>query len=139
LSHILFSGLLKNFIYLVPRSDGHLYVGSTLEEADFEKNTTPEGMEKLKKGACGLLPGLSQQWIEDTWSGLRPGSVDGWPYLGTLPGFENLWAATGHFTHGILLSAATGFLMAEALTGARPSLDLTPFALDRKPHPAAGI
>jgi glycine oxidase len=139
LRHILFTGIQKAFTYLVPRLDGHIYVGSTLEDAGFEKATTPEGMEKLKNGAGKVLPGLSQQLIEDTWAGLRPGSVDGWPYLGGVTGLEGFWLATGHFTHGILLSAATGLLMSQLILGEKPSLDLTPFALDRPPHPVAGI
>ena len=139
LRHILFTGVQKAFTYLVPRLDGHIYVGSTLEDAGFEKTTTPEGMEKLKNGAAKTLPGLSQQLIEGTWSGLRPGSVDGWPYLGRVPGRESLWAATGHFTHGLLLSAATGLLITQCLSGERPEMDLGPFALDRSPHPVAGI
>ena len=137
--HILFTGVEKGFTYMVPRTDGHIYVGSTLEDAGFEKTTTPEGLGKLKAGALKLVPGLSQQWIEDTWSGLRPGSLDGWPYLGRVPGFENLWAATGHFTHGLLFSAVTGHLMAQALSGEKTDLDLSPYALDREPHPVAGI
>ena len=139
LRHILFTGIQKAFTYLVPRLDGHIYVGSTLEDAGFEKATTPEGMEKLKNNAIKLLPGLSQQLIEDTWSGLRPGSVDGWPYLGPAPGLGNLWVATGHFTHGLLLSAVTGQLMSQILLGEKPAMDLGPFALDRKPHAVAGL
>jgi glycine oxidase len=139
LRHILFTGVQKAFTYLVPRLDGHIYVGSTLEDAGFEKATTPEGMEKLKKGAARTLPGLSRQLIEGTWSGLRPGSVDGWPYLGRVPGREGLWAATGHFTHGLLQSAVTGRLMAQCLAGEKPDMDLTPFSLDRPAHSVAGI
>ncbi len=134
LRHILFTGLQKAFTYLVPRVDGHIYVGSTLEDAGFEKATTSQGMEKLKSGAAKVLPGLSQQLIEDTWAGLRPGSMDGWPYLGRVPGREGLFWATGHFTHGILLSAITGLLMSQLVLGERPALDLSPFALDRSPH-----
>ena len=139
LKHILFTGLQKAFTYLVPRLDGHIYVGSTLEDAGFDKSTTPEGMEKLKSGAARVLPSLSQQLIEDTWAGLRPGSLDGWPFLGRVPGIEGLFAATGHFTHGILLSAVTGHLVSQLVSDQRPDLDLTPFALDREPHPVAGI
>jgi glycine oxidase len=139
LRHILFTGLQKAFTYLVPRLDGHIYVGSTLEDAGFEKATTSEGMEKLKKGAARTLPGLSQQLIEGTWSGLRPGSVDGWPYLGRVPGREGLWAATGHFTHGLLQSAVTGRLMAQCLSGEKPDMDLSAFSLDRPAHSIAGI
>lgn len=139
LKHILFTGIQKAFTYLVPRRDGHIYVGSTLEDAGFDKSTSPEGMEKLKVGAAKILPSLSQQLIEDTWAGLRPGSVDGWPYLGAVPGLEGVWLATGHFTHGILLSPATGLLMSQAVMGERPAMDLSAFAPDREPHPVAGL
>jgi glycine oxidase len=139
LRHILFTGLQKAFTYLVPRLDGHIYVGSTLEDAGFDKSTTPEGMEKLRNGAAKALPGLSQKLIEDTWAGLRPGSLDGWPYLGRVPGWEGLYLACGHFTHGLLLSAATGLLISQVILGENPALELSPFAPDRKPHPVAGI
>jgi glycine oxidase len=133
LKHILFTGLQKAYTYMVPRLDGHIYVGSTLEDVGFQKGTTPEGMEKLKTGATRLLPGLSQHLVEESWSGLRPGSQDGLPYLGKVPGWEGLWIATGHFTHGILLSAITGKLMAQLLTQEKTSLDISPFAVGRSP------
>ena len=112
-------------------------MGSTLEQAGFNKDTTPEGMGKLKTGASLILPCLSQQLSEETWAGLRPSSPDGLPFLGRLPGVEGAWVASGHFTHGLLLSAATGELMAQALLGEKPSLDLAPFSLERKAQPAA--
>ncbi|NUQ39673.1 MAG: FAD-binding oxidoreductase, partial [Caldilineales bacterium] len=69
--------------------------------------------------------------IERTWSGLRPGSPDGKPLLGRVPGTENLFAATGHFRSGLQLSAITGILMKELLLGQPTSLNLDPFRLDR--------
>jgi len=132
LGHILFKGQGKAYTYLVPRRDGHIYVGSTLEDAGFDKGTTPEGLGKLKTGLTTMLPVLSQQWIEGTWSGLRPSSPDGLPFLGRVPGTEGAWVATGHFTHGLLLSAVTGELMAQWLTGQKPSLDPSPFQLERE-------
>ncbi len=139
LKHILFHSGPLGITYLVPRMDGHVYVGSTLEDVGFDKSTTPEGLEKLKKGAVQLVPGLSQQLVEETWAGLRPGSIDGWPYLGAVPGLDGVWMATGHYTHGILLSAVTGEVMAQLVTGERPSVHLHPFALDREPHPVSGL
>jgi glycine oxidase len=136
LGHILFKGQGKTYTYLVPRRDGHIYVGSTLEDAGFDKGTTPEGLGKLKTGLTTMLPGLSQQWIEDTWSGLRPSSPDGLPFLGRIPGMEGAWIATGHFTHGLLLSAATGDLMARALTGEGNLQELEPFSAARIVRPA---
>ena len=137
--HILFTGIGKAFVYMVPRRDGRLFLGSTLEEAGFEKINTPEGMEKLKNGAQRFYPHLGPEKIERCWSGLRTGSVDGWPYLGRLPGTEGAWLATGHFTHGLLQSAVTGRLMAQALNNEKTDLSLEPFAPGRLPHASAGI
>lgn len=135
LRHVLFT----SSAYLVPRMDGRIYVGSTLEDAGFDKSTTPDAIRSLTQGAWRALPGLEKAPVEASWSGLRPRGADEWPSMGKVPGLENLWLAAGHFTHGILLSAATGELMAQALSGERTGLDLEPFALDRKPHPAAGL
>jgi glycine oxidase len=137
--HILFTGLGKAFVYMVPRLDGHLYIGSTLEDVGFDKNVTPEGEEKLERGARFLCPHLAPYQMESHWAGLRTGSVDGWPYLGRIPGLENVWLATGHFTHGLLQSAVSGRLMAQALIGAKTDLSLEPFAPGRIPHAAAGL
>jgi glycine oxidase len=135
LKHVLFSAN----AYLVPRLDGRIYVGSTLEEAGFDKSVTAEAVAGLTKGAISALPALERAKVESTWSGLRPGSMDGLPYLGRVPGFDNFWAATGHFTHGILLAAVTGRLMAQALTGKKPELDMDSFALDRQPPLMSGV
>ena len=135
LKHILFSPL----AYLVPRKDGRIYVGSTLEEVGFDKSTTSSGLEQLKRGALRALPGLSDVLMDDSWAGLRPGSPDGWPFLGKLPDWEGVWLAAGHFTHGLLLSAVTGELIAQDVLGEKPSVDLAPFALGRRPHPSVGL
>jgi len=135
LRHILFSPL----AYLVPRLDGRLYVGSTLEEVGFDKSNTSWGLERLKRGALKALPALSDTLIEDSWSGLRPGSPDGWPFLGKLPDWEGVWLAAGHFTHGLLLSAATGQLIAQDILGEKPTVELGPFALGRRPHTSVGL
>ena len=129
LRHVLFTST----AYLVPRLDGRIYVGSTLEEAGFDKSVTKEAIAGLTQAACRALPVLEKAKIEMTWSGLRPKALDDFPYLGKVPAMENLWVAAGHYTHGILLSAATGRLMAQAILGEKPERDLGPFALDRKP------
>ncbi len=133
------SVLFSSNAYLVPRLDGRVYVGSTLEEAGFDKSVTQEAVSRLTQGAWQAVPALKKAKVEAVWAGLRPASPDGWPYLGTLPGFENLWVASGHFTHGILLSAVTGHLMAQALSGERTDIPLEPFRVGREPHPSGGI
>ena len=137
-------GLFKSILfsssaYLVPRLDGHVYVGSTLEEAGFDKSVTKAAFDRLVQGARQAVPALGKAIIESSWAGLRPATRDGWPYLGPTPGWENLWVAAGHFTHGILLSCVTGRLMAQALSGEKTDLSLEPFRLDREPYPPSGI
>ncbi len=134
LRHVLFSST----AYLVPRLDGHVYVGSTLEEAGFDKSVTKEAISNLTQGAYRALPPLEKATVEATWAGLRPKAVDDKPTLGLVPGLENLWIASGHYTHGILLSAATGYLMAQALTGGGTKIPLESFRLDRAPYAPMG-
>lgn len=120
--------------YLVPREDGRILAGSTEEpEAGFEKRTTVEGVNGLIRFAKELLPELASAPIEKTWAGLRPGTIDGLPYLGQLPGFDNAFVAAGHFRAGIQLSPATAQVMCELLTDRKPSFPLDDFRVDRPP------
>jgi glycine oxidase len=117
--------------YLVPREDGHVLVGSTEEEAGFDKRTTPEVIDDLTEFAKSLVPALADAAIEKTWSGLRPCALDGLPYLGRLPGLENAYVAAGHFRSGLYLSAATAVVMSQLIRGEEPDIDLTPFRVGR--------
>jgi glycine oxidase len=127
--------------YLVPREDGRILVGSTEEpEAGFDKRTTDAGVEALIGFARGLVPNLATMPVEKAWAGLRPGTPDGLPYLGPVPGWTNVFAATGHFRAGIQLSPGTAQVMTDLLTGRPPSLPLAEFRLGRppaRPAPAA--
>lgn len=117
--------------YLVPRADGHVLVGSTEEDAGFDPRTTAAAIADLLALAVRLVPGLAQAPVERCWAGLRPGSPDGLPFLGTVPGFENLFGAAGHFRAGIQLSPGTALVLKELLLGQVPSVALEPFRLDR--------
>jgi glycine oxidase len=117
--------------YLVPRSDGRVLVGSTEEDAGFTKQTTAEAIAGLLQFAIGLVPGLARAPVERCWAGLRPGSPDGLPYLGFVPGFENLFVATGHYRSGIQLSPATGLVMKELLLGQPTHIPWEAFRLGR--------
>jgi glycine oxidase len=127
--------VLRGKRYLVPRPDGRLLVGSTEEDAGFDKATTAAAVGELIRFAVELVPRLSGAAVERCWAGLRPGSRDGLPSIGRVPGFDNLWVAAGHFRAGIQLSAATGLVLAEAMTGKVPSVPLEPFRPDRPPGP----
>jgi glycine oxidase len=117
--------------YLVPRGDGRILVGSTEEDAGFDARPTAGAIAELLEFAAALVPSLAAASVERCWAGLRPGSPDGLPYLGAVPGFSNLFIAAGHFRAGIQLSPATALVMRELLLGQTPSIPLEPFRLDR--------
>lgn len=102
--------------YLIPKAGGRVLAGATEEPgAGFDTRVTTEAVGKLARAACALLPPLGAAELVESWAGLRPGTPDRLPLLGRLPGFDGVWLATGHHRNGILLSALTGRLMAEAI------------------------
>ncbi|MDY3553130.1 FAD-dependent oxidoreductase [Gemmata sp. JC717] len=120
--------------YIVPRGDGLTLIGSTEEpEAGFENRTTPEGIGGLVAFAQDVLRFANGPIVEASWSGLRPGSPDGLPYLGPVPGTDRVFVAAGHFRAGVQLSVGTAQVVTELLAGHPACVDLRPFALDRRP------
>lgn len=117
--------------YLVPRLDGRVLVGSTLERAGFQKQVTAQGIAELLAFATELCPALGSATIERTWAGLRPGSPDGLPYLGRHPDQERVFVATGHTRWGIQLSPATALVMRQLINGETTELPLEPFSVTR--------
>ena len=114
-------------VYLIPRSDGRLLVGATVEEAGFDKRTIPDTILRLHRAALVLIPKLRDAKILEDWAGLRPGTPDALPILGATatPGY---YVATGHFRDGILLSAITAEVMTAVIEGRTPEHDLRPFS-----------
>ncbi|HEV3142335.1 MAG TPA: FAD-dependent oxidoreductase [Gemmataceae bacterium] len=123
--------LLQGKNYLVPRADGRILAGSTEEDVGFVKENTPQAIERLTRMARAFVPALEGVPVERTWAGLRPGSPDGIPYLGLVPGTRNLYIAAGHFRWGISTSPATGLVLSELLQDRPTSIPLADFALDR--------
>lgn len=117
--------------YLIPRNDGRVLIGATMEESGFRCHTTPSGLSQLFVAAARMVPALGEAPVEETWAGLRPGTPDDLPILGPDPELEGLVYATGHFRNGILLAPITAELLADLVTGAGPSLAVDPFAADR--------
>jgi glycine oxidase len=114
-------------IYLVPRNDGRILAGATVEYTGFEKGLTAGGLEKILAGAIELAPGLASARVEETWAGLRPDSPDHLPILGPTD-LEGLLIATGHFRGGILLAPITARLTREWVTKQSVSLDWERFS-----------
>jgi len=117
--------------YLIPRRDGWVLAGSTLEHAGFDKSLSAEGQRALYEFATGLLDDLNEKTLAKRWAGLRPGTFDGFPYIGVCPGMDNLYVATGHFRFGLAASTGTAVLIRELLEARSPSLDLRPFRVSR--------
>src|SRR5580704_8252847 len=114
-------------IYLVPRNDGRILAGATVEYTGFEKGLTAGGLEKVLAGAIELSPGLASARVEETWAGLRPDSPDHLPILGPAD-LDGLLIATGHFRGGILLTPITAQLVCEWVTQQRVSVDWDRFS-----------
>jgi glycine oxidase len=117
-------------VYLIPRSDGRMLIGATSEEAGFDKRVVPERIQKLRLAAVDLVPKLADARFLQAWAGLRPGTSDGLPILGTTatPGY---FVATGHFRDGILLAPVTARVMGQVIVGEKPEVDLSAFAAAR--------
>jgi glycine oxidase len=113
-------------IYLVPRSDGRILAGSTVEEAGFDKRTDADTIQRMHQAAIRLVPALAQARLLEAWAGLRPGSVDNLPILGATR-TQGYFVATGHFRDGILLTPVTAHVMAQMITGAEPEYDVSAF------------
>ena len=114
-------------IYLIPRSDGRLIVGTTVEEAGFDKRTDPATIQRMHRAALNLVPKLADARILEDWAGLRPGTPDALPILGATP-TPGYYVATGHFRDGILLAPITAQLMTAVIQARTPDYDLTAFS-----------
>lgn len=115
--------------YLIPRKDGRILVGSTLEYQGFDKSTTREGLDALRHFAINLLPGLAEVEIESHWAGLRPGSPQGIPYICGHPEVEGLFINTGHFRNGVVMGSASARLLSDLILKREPVVDPSPYTV----------
>ncbi len=114
--------------YAIPRKDGHILVGSTLEHCGFDKTPTVDALASLKASAIELLPALADAEVVGHWAGLRPGSPDGVPFIGQMPGFAGLWLNCGHYRNGLVLAPASCQLLTDLMLGNTPIIDPAPYA-----------
>lgn len=124
--------LMSHSGYVVPRKDGRVLCGSTMELVGYDKHVTAKGVTKILSAAMDLVPELADASVTSTWSGLRPWSQDGLPLLGD-SGVPGLLLATGHFRNGILLAPITAKVVGQLVRGEKVSVDLKPFRGQRDP------
>lgn len=117
--------------YLAQKHHGEVIVGSTTEEVGFDAGVTSTAIQSLCAGAVRAVPALAEVQVKRVWSGLRPGSPDELPILGPVEGLEGYLNACGHFRTGILTAPLTGLMLAEVMTGEKPSYPIEPFLLSR--------
>jgi glycine oxidase len=117
-------------VYLVPRGDGRVIVGATVEEAGFDDTVTAGGVHELLREAYRVLPDVAEMELVETRAGLRPGSPDNAPLIGRAA-TEGLVLATGHFRNGVLQAPATADAVAAILAGETPPADIEPFSPQR--------
>ncbi len=103
--------------YIVPRRNGRILAGATVEDAGFDKSITAAGIEFLSETAFEIAPNLENLKLSDKWAGLRPFTADGLPVLGAFPDIENLYIATAHYRNGILLAPLTAKILADKIVG----------------------
>ncbi len=118
--------------YLVPRDDGRILVGATEEDVGFDSETSEMSTQWLYELGVRLCPPLAEATVEQSWSGLRPGSKDTRPYLGLAPNCRNLYVASGHKRAGLQLSPGTAEAMVDLLLDRPPRIDISAFRLERE-------
>ena len=115
--------------YAIPRKDGHILVGSTLEHVGFDKEPTNTALASLKESAQELLPALAGAEVLGHWAGLRPGTPKGIPFIGEVAEFPGLWLNCGHHRNGLLLAPASCQLLTDLMQRRTPIVEPTPYAL----------
>ncbi|MBE9516207.1 MAG: glycine oxidase ThiO [Proteobacteria bacterium] len=122
--------VLQDQRYVIPRADGRILVGSTLEEVGYDKSTTAAARQELLAAATRLIPGLADFPVETQWAGLRPGSVDGTPTISRVFGMQGLVICSGHYRNGLVLGPASARLAVDLLLDREPILDYAPYYLE---------
>lgn len=125
--------VMKEGFYLIPRKDGLILAGSTVEHRGFDKQVTTSAYDQLKQSALALLPGLANYPVVKHWAGLRPGSEKGIPYIGSVPVMSGLYVNCGHFRNGVVMGAASARLLADVLFNREPIIDSGDYSLIEQP------
>lgn len=130
------SGVLRHIVkhdaaYFVPRRDGRILVGASMENVGFRGGNTVAEVHRLLQATLRIAPHLCDLEIERQWMGFRPGSPDGLPFLGPVESLPGLWVASGHYRNGVVLAPVTAELISRWILGEAPSLDMTPFRPER--------
>lgn len=131
------SGVMKSIVkhddaYFVPRADGRILIGASMEFVGFERGNTEQVTDQLMASVQKIAPGLKDLPVEHQWMGFRPGSPDGLPFLGDVPNVKGLWVASGHYRNGVALAPITAEVMSRKILGESVSLNCSDFSVERE-------
>jgi len=115
--------------YIIPRKDGRVLVGSTMENVGFNKAITENGLHELTRFVADISPVLLEYPIEKHWAGLRPGSPNGIPFIGEHPAISGLFINSGHFRNGVVMAPASASLMCSLIEGKQIDMDVGPYSI----------
>ena len=119
----------KDGFYMIPRPDGYLLAGRTLEDVGFESSTTEQVRVELAAKAEAIMPALKGMPINKHWSGLRPGTPENLPTISAHPIIKNLYLNTGHFRYGLTMAPASAKLVSDLIDVRQPFMSVEAFAL----------
>lgn len=121
--------VMKDGVYAIPRRDGLVVVGSTLEHVGFTQETTPTAAAELATAVASFLPELSAYNVTHHWAGLRPSSPHDIPFIGEHPNIKGLYINAGHYRNGVVMAPASAQLLADIILNREPIIDPSPYAL----------
>lgn len=123
----LHSVVLQNDFYLIPRQDGYILAGSTMEEAGFDKTITEDARKTLLDRAHALLSSLTEETLVSHWSGLRPGSQDNIPVISRHPAIDNLYLNSGHHRYGVTMALGSAHIISNMVMNNSQPFDVAPY------------
>jgi len=121
--------IMRNGRYLIPRRDGRILIGSTLEYLGYDKASTEVAKRELRQSAIDMLPALAKLKVEHHWAGLRPGTPDGVPYIGEHPDCPGLYVNAGQFRNGLVMAPGSARLAADLILKRPPTFNPAPYSL----------
>lgn len=124
-AHWLPTMCMNRVMYLIPRMDGHIVCGSSMQDCGFNAKTTKQTQQNILEAAYEMVPELTQFPVVQNWAGLRPSSPEGIPYIGQLPHLHNVWVNLGHFRNGLCMGPASAQLLRQLILKQPPSVDST--------------
>lgn len=119
--------VLKSGHYVIPRKDGHILVGSTMERVGFDKEPTEQAYKELYESAVNILPKLADYPVVKHWAGLRPGSKSGIPCICAHPEVSGLYLSAGHFRNGVVMGPASARLLGDIILARAPIVEPAPY------------